>query len=193
MKNMKSIKIFILFYLAYLIFFINYAYSAKLSILGLEKLTKSDLNAITSIDIEKDYFDNNEINQILNDFYSSDLIYNLQYELINNTHIMHIDESKIIENIFINGNIKIKDNIILENISSTTNFFLNKNNISNDINQIKNIYSSIGYNESNINVQIENYSKDRVNLIFQVNEGKQSELINIEFLGNKTYPDSFLN
>ena len=193
MKNMKSIKIFILFYLAYLIFFINYAYSANLSILGLEKLTKSDLNAITSIDIEKDYFDNNEINQILNDFYSSDLIYNLQYELINNTHVMQIYESKIIENIFINGNIKIKDNIILENISSTTNFFLNKNNISNDINKIKNIYSSIGYNESKINVQIENYSKDRVNLIFQVNEGKQSELINIEFLGNKTYPDSFLN
>ena len=190
---MKSIKILIFFCFAYLIFFINFAYSANLSILGLEKLTKSDLNAITSVDIEKDYFDNNEINQILNDFYASDLIYNLQYELINNTHVMQIYESKIIENIFINGNIKIKDNIILENISSTTNFFLNKNNISNDINKIKNIYSSIGYNESNINVQIENYSKDRVNLIFQVNEGKQSELINIEFLGNKTYPDSFLN
>ena len=190
---MKSIKIFIFFCFAYLIFFINFAYSANLSILGLEKLTKSDLNAITSVDIEKDYFDNNEINQILKDFYASDLIYNLQYEFIDNTHMIDINESKIIENIFINGNIKVKDNIILENISSATNLFLNKNDISNDINQIKNIYSSIGYNESNINVQIENYSRDRVNLIFQVNEGKQSELINIEFVGNKTYSDNFLN
>ena len=193
MKNMKSIKIFLLFYVVNLTFSINFGYSANLSILGLEKLNKSDLNAITSINIEKEYFDNNEINQILNDFYSSDLIYKLQYDLIDDTHVIDINESKIIENIFINGNIKIKDDALLKNIKSSKNFFLNKNDVSNDINLIRNIYSSIGYNESNVNVQIENYSKDRVNLIFQVNEGKQSELINIKFVGNKTYTDNFLN
>ena len=193
MINMKLIKFFILIFFSYLIFFTNYSYSSNLSIAGLSKLTKSDLSTITSIDINKEYFNSSEINQIINDLYSSDLIYKIEYELIDNTHSIRIIESKIIENIFINGNIKIKEDVLLQNISSTTNFLFNKNDILDDINKIKNIYSSIGYNETNVNVQIENFAEDRVNLIFQVSEGNQSELINIEFFGNESYSNNFLS
>ena len=190
---MKSIKLSVIFFFSYLIFSINFAYSSNLSISGLNKLSKSDLSSMTSIDIDKNFYNINEINQIINDFYSSDLIYKIEYDIIDDIHSIKIFESKIIKNIFINGNIKIKEDILLENISSTSNFLLNKNDIFDDINKIKNIYSSIGYNETNVNVQIENFSKDRVNLIFLINEGVQSELINIEFLGNKTFSDNYLN
>ena len=193
MINMKSIKLSVIFFFSYLIFSINFAYSSNLSISGLNKLSKSDLSSMTSIDIDKNFYNINEINQIINDFYSSDLIYKIEYDIIDDIHSIKIFESKIIKNIFINGNIKIKEDILLENISSTSNFLLNKNDILDDINKIKNIYSSIGYNETNVNVQIENFSKDRVNLIFLINEGVQSELINIEFLGNKTFSDNYLN
>ena len=101
MINMKLIKFSILIFFSYLIFFTNYSYSSNLSISGLSKLTKSDLSTITSIDIKKEYFNSSEINQIINDLYSSDLIYKIEYELIDNTHSIRIIESKIIENIFI--------------------------------------------------------------------------------------------
>ena len=51
----------------------------------------------------------------------------------------------------------------------------------------------MGYKDANVNVQIEKFSKDRVNLIFQVNEGEISELVNIDFKGNAAFSDKFLS
>ena len=193
MLNMKKFRVKFLFSLIFLIFLNNSAFSQNLSISGLDRISKSDLIEITSIDIEKNYLELDEINKLIKDLYSSDLIYDIEYELINDTHNIKIFENKVIEKIFINGNVRIKEDIFLENISSSKKLFLDKKNISNDIKIIKDTYSSIGYKDANVNVQIEKFSKDRVNLIFQVNEGKISELINIDFKGNANFSDKFLS
>ena len=190
---MNKFKIQFLFSLFFFIFLNNLVFSNNLSISGLDRISKNDLNEMTSIDIHKTYLELDEINKLINDLYSSDLIYDLEYELINETHNIKIFENKVIEKIFINGNIRIKEDIFLDNLSSSKNFFLNKKNISIDIKKIKDTYSSIGYKDANVNVQIEYFSKDRVNLIFQINEGEISELIDIDFKGNTTFSDKFLS
>ena len=68
---------------------------------------------MTSIDIDKNYLELDEINKLINKLYSSDLIYDLEYEFINETHKIRIFENKVIEKIFINGNIRIKEDIFL--------------------------------------------------------------------------------
>lgn len=190
---MKKFSFKFLYYLFFFIFLNNSVFSKNLSISGLDRISKTDLYEMTSIDIDKDYLELDEINKLINELYSSDLIYDLEYEFINETHNLRIFENKVIEKIFINGNIRIKEDIFLDNLSSSKNLFLNKKNISNDIKKIKDTYSSIGYKDANVNVQIENFSKDRVNLIFQVNEGEISELVNIDFKGNTTFSDKFLS
>ena len=189
---MKKFNFKILLTLFFFIFLNNSVFSKNLSISGLDRISKTDLYEMTSIDIDKDYLELDEINKLINELYSSDLIYDLEYEFINETHNIIIFENKVIEKIFINGNIRIKEDIFLDNLSSSKNLFLNKKNISNDIKKIKDTYSTIGYKDANVNVQIENFSKDRVNLIFQVNEGEISELVNIDFNGNTTFSDKFL-
>lgn len=190
---MKKFNFNFLLTLFFFIFLNNSVFSKNLSISGLDRISKTDLFEMTSIDIDKDYLELDEINKLINDLYSSDLIYDLEYEFINETHNIRIFENKVIEKILINGNIRIKEDVFLDNLSSSKNLFLDKNNISIDIKKIKNTYSSIGYKDANVNVQIENFSKDRVNLIFQVHEGEISELINIDFKGNYSFSDKFLS
>jgi len=190
---MKKFSFKLLYYLFFFIFLNNSVFSKNLSISGLDRISKTDLYEMTSIDIDKDYLELDEINKLINELYSSDLIYDLEYEFINETHNIRIFENKVIEKIFINGNIRIKEEVFLDNLSSSKNLFLDKNDISIDIKKIKDTYSSIGYKDANVNVQIENFSKDRVNLIFQVNEGEISELINIDFKGNYAFSDKFLS
>ena len=43
----------------------------------------------------------------------------------------------LIENIYINNNVWIKDDLIIQNLDSKNNSFLTKNNIQNDIKIIK--------------------------------------------------------
>ncbi len=180
-------------FLIILIIFLSFnAYAGSLIIKGLSKLTLNDLKTLTSINLNKNSYTEDEINLLLKDLYQSDLIFDIDIIYDDSKYILEIQENKLIENIYFNGNNRINDQIISENINLKKNGFLNRNFISDDINLIKNIYKIKGFNNINISVSTEKYSEDRVNLIFDINEGAQSKIKKISFNGNYSFSDRYL-
>ncbi len=167
-------------------------YSKNLNITGFSKLSIDDLQTQTDIDLNKNSFTEDDINKLLKDLYKSDLIFDLNYNSDANNHYFIIQENKLIENIFINGNLRISDDLIINNISLKENGFINKNRIIEDINIIKSIYLVKGFDNVNIDVSTEKFSTDRVNLIYNITENKQSQIERIKFLGNITFSDRYL-
>ncbi len=163
-----------------------------LNINGLSKLTLSDIQTQTSINLNKNSYTEDEINMLVKDLYQSDLIFDLSYSKVGNTHNLNLQENKLIENIFINGNKRVEDELILQNISMKINGFINKNNIKDDIRTIKNIYRFKGFNNANIEISTEVFSDDRVNLIYEIRENNQSQIERIKFIGNTTFSDRYL-
>ncbi len=168
-------------------------FSSNYEFKGLSKLSNSDLQVLSSVDITSKILNENDINTLIKDLYSSDLIYDVTYESNNNEFIITIIENSLIEQIYFNGNIIIKDEVISSGLKSKINYFLKKDLITRDIKYITNVYTSLGYNEVSVTVSTEKFSNDRVNLILDINEGKQSQIVDINFLGNLTFSDSFLN
>lgn len=158
---------------------------------GLSKLTKSDIQALTDIDVNKSDYNLDEIDQIINDLYNSKIISNVKYELNNDTHFIEISETPIIQDIFINGNVNISDENLLSLISSNPLSLFDKDKVMNDISLIRNVYTSKGYNNMNVEVKTEKFN-DRVNLIYTINEGYLFSIRKISFLGNNNYSDNFL-
>lgn len=180
--------------LFFFIFFFNANIFAKsIYIDGISKLTLSDIEALTDFDIYSDDYDKLKVNEFIKKLYSSDLIYDVM--LIENldSFLIIIEENFIIENIYINGNIRVNDETIKSAISSKENSFLNKDKIINDINIIRNFYSSQGFYNSSINVITENVSSDKKNIIFQITENNFAKISNINFFGNKTFSDRQLS
>ena len=124
--------------------------------------------------------------------YKSDLIYSINLDRKNNIYHLIIEENKLIEDIYVNGNIRINDETIISNLTIKKNTFLNKENISINTNLIKNIYKSKGFNDVNVSVVTEKFSDERVNLILQINEGQQSKINRIKFIGNISYSDRYI-
>ena len=135
-----------------LIFTTCFVYANNLTIIGFSKLNYDDLQTQTSVNLSKNSFTENDINKLLKDFYKSDLIFDLDYKKEGNNHYFTIQENKLIENIFINGNVRINDELIINNIKLKKNGFVNKNYLIEDINIIKNIYSVKGFNKVNVDV-----------------------------------------
>ena len=180
--------------LIFFIFIFNANIFAKsIYIDGISKLTLSDIEALTDFDIYSDDYDKLKVNEFIKKLYSSDLIYDVM--LIENldSFLIIIEENFIIENIYINGNIRVNDETIKSAISSKENSFLNKDKIINDINIIRNFYSSQGFYNSSINVITENVSSDKKNIIFQITENNFAKISNINFFGNKTFSDRQLS
>ncbi|MDC3150075.1 outer membrane protein assembly factor BamA [Alphaproteobacteria bacterium] len=181
------------FFLIFFYFIFQNVSAKPLTIGGLSKYTLNDIQSITSVDIYNNNLELIDIDLLIKELTLSDLIYELDFEEFNDSFFIKLYESNIIENIFINNNVWIKDDVIKQNLASQTNFFLNKNNIKNDLEIIKTIYKSNGFQNISIISKVEKYSDDRVNLIYEVTESKQQKIGLIKFIGNKSFSDKYLN
>ncbi len=190
---MTKVNIIHRLYLLFLPFIFFNSYANNLTIDGLSKLNINDLQTLTQIDLNKENFNDSDINTLIKDLYKSELIYDLKLDDNNNFYYILIEENNLIENIYINGNIRIKDDLILGNINVKKNTFIDKENINRDINLIKNIYKSKGFKFVNIVATTEKFSDDRVNLIYTINEGEQNKIKVIKFVGNSSYSDKYLS
>lgn len=178
------------------IFLIFYSFSSEsksLSISGNNKLSLDDIQLLTNIDITKNNLTNDDFNTIIQDLIKSDLIFDIKTNTNSQNYILDIEESSIVQNIFIINNEWIDDNLIIENLLSKKGSLLSRNKISNDIKFISNIYRTKGFKNISVISKIEKYSPDRVNLIFEINEGEQTKINLINFIGNKSFSDRFLS
>ena len=180
------------FLLIFLFFTLQNLHTKSLNFEGLSKFTMNDIQSITSVDIYDENLKLNDINKIIKELASSDLIYEISYKETNDFFIFTIVEGNIIENVYINNNIWIKDDLIIQNLNSKKNIFLKKNIIKDDIKIIKNIYKSKGFNEISVFAKVEKYSQDRVNIIFDIFENEQQKINIIKFFGNNFFSNNYL-
>ena len=178
---------FVLFFLA-----TSQAFSNNLKFEGLSILTMDDIQSLTVVDIYKEQISEMELDSITKDLYESDLIYDLNLYIDNDTNFFSIIENDIIEDIYFNGNVRIKNKQLSSLIDSKINFYLSKDKLKNDISYIRNFYNSLGYIDNSVEVKKEFYSDNRVNLIFEISEGSRYKITDLKFFGNTSFSDKFL-
>ncbi len=190
---MKIFK-FNLKYFFFIIFFLinSFAYSNNLQFEGLSKLTTDDIQSLTSVNIYSDNITETDLDKIMKDLYLSDLVYDLDFTLDNKTIIISIVENSLIEEIYINGNIRIKDDQISNILKSKVNFYLNKNDLNQDISNIRILLNSLGYIDNAVKVKKEKYSDNRINLVFEITEGSRYKITEVKFFGNSSFSDKYL-
>ena len=187
---MKKLNNLILFLLLFLLLSIN-SNSGNLNFEGLYKLTLEDIQKLTKIDVFRDDIAVDDINQIIKDLYQSPLIYDVSYVKENNDFLLSIIESDIINEIYINGNIKIKDDQIKLLLNSKLDGLFNKNVVLNDISTIEKFYKQQGF-QTQVSASTEFSSIGRVNLIFTILETDTQRLSSLKFMGNNSFNDKFL-
>lgn len=190
MKISKFISLF--FFIFNLFFLISPLKSKELKFENLSKLNLDDLQTLTKTDLFKNQYSTNEINQIISDLYQSELIYNIEYNSDQSFHIFLINESKIIDQIFFNGNIQLKDEDLINLLKTSEKSRFEKNKSLEDIKTISNLYVNQGYEDVNVSISTETVSENRINLIFSIYEGKTSNIVDINFLGNKFFSNRYL-
>ena len=164
----------------------------ELKVEGNNRISIETIKVYGEINIGSDY-SVQELNEILKNLYATNFFENINLELKDGILKIDLKEYPVINSIVLSGEKSntIKDSI-LEKLQLKTqgSFILSK--LNEDINLIKKLYSSIGYNFTNVDSKIEEFSNDRINLLFTIDKGKKIFIKKINFIGDKKIKDSRL-
>ncbi len=151
---------------------------------GNKRVSDETIKVYGEIEINKD-FSENEINNVLNNLYSTNFFEDVKINLKNNKLIIILKEYPVINQLILvgekkKGNVEqIKKLIQLKERRSFIRSYLAK-----DIDIIKKLYSSLGYNFAEVNAKIKEIDTDNLDLVIEIKRGNQTKISSINFIGN---------
>ena len=164
----------------------------KINISGNERISNETIIVFGDIAIDQNY-EANDINLIIKKLFETKFFSDIKVELKNGILNINVKENKIINSIIFKGikADKYKDAItqLLEFREKTPYI---KKQIKKDVNQIKRFYKHSGFYFIEVEVEIQELGKNRVNIVYSIDPGERAKIAKIFFLGDKKVRDNKL-
>ena len=109
-----------------------------------------------------------------------------------NVIFITVKENPIIDLVSIEGNKEITDDLILEEIETKSRNVFSTDQIKSDSDKIQTLYKRLGYFSTFVEPKMIKVDDSRVNIVFEVFEGKEARIKKINFINNKVFSDSTL-
>ncbi|WP_427023259.1 outer membrane protein assembly factor BamA [Aureimonas ureilytica] len=106
--------------------------------------------------------------------------------------IVDVSENQIVGDVIFQGNNKIKNEQLAATVQTATRAPYNASTAQADVDAIKAAYVRIGRSDATVSVRTVAAEGNRVNVVFDINEGDRTGIESINFVGNNAYGDSRL-
>ena len=164
----------------------------NINIKGNKRVSNETITLYGEIELNKDYSEK-DIDKILKNLYSTNFFEDVEVSITNNTLNIKLKEYPVINQLVIVGE---KSNKYQEQIrkiikSKAKKSFI-KSNLARDIDLIKNLYSSLGYNFTNVEANFKKIDQSRIDLVLNIDKGNKTKISKINFLGNNNVRSSRL-
>ena len=135
----------------------------------------------------------NKINEILNNLYSTNFFEDIKIKESNGVLIIIVKEYPVVNQLIINGekSKKIKEQIEKQISTKAKRSFI-RSSLSTDVNLIKNLYSTIGYNFASIDAKVRELDKSTFDILIDIERGEVTRISSISFIGDKKIRDNRL-
>ena len=181
---MKKVFIFIFIYTIFLSF--SKAEVIKnIQIEGNKRVSKETIKIYGDIKLNKNYSEI-DLNDILNNLYSTNFFEDVSVQTANRVLKVTVKEYEVIDNIIILGETsnKYKEQIKKIINSKEKGSFI-KNNLARDAEIIKRLYSTAGYNFTNVTTKVREIDGETIDLVLDIDKGNVTKISKISFSGDK--------
>lgn len=130
-------------------------------------------------------YDQATIDQALKDLYATGYFSDVQIKHHNGVIVVDVIENAIINKVAFEGNDKIKDDKLQEEVQLRPREVLSRTKIQAAQQRILDIYRRMGRYGATVEPKIIKLDENRVDLVFEINEGEVTYVRKINFVGNK--------
>lgn len=139
-----------------------------------------------------DPFDAETLNNALKSLFGTGMFADVSLYQEASDLVIVVVENPIINEIRFEGNDKIKDENLLSEVQLRPRTVLTRTKVQTDVERLQEMYRLSGRFSAVVDPKIIKLDQNRVNLVFEINEGPTTLISNIRFVGNKEFDDADL-
>ena len=139
-----------------------------------------------------DPFDAQRIDQALKNLFATGLFADVNFRRDGDALVVAVTENPIINKLAFEGNQRIKDDALTQEVQLRPRVVYTQARVQADVKRILDLYRRSGRFAATVEPKIIKLDQNRVNLVFEINEGEVTEVRRIDFVGNKVFSDSDL-
>jgi len=163
----------------------------RIIIRGAERIEDSTILSYLPIAVG-DRVDSARIDDALKTLFKTDLFADVQIQLQGTDLIVRVSENPIINQVVFEGNHELKEDTLRDEVQVRPRGVFTRSRAQADVQRIVELYRRSGRVSATVTPQIVELPQKRVDLIFVINEGPKSGILNINVIGNKQFSDSDL-
>src|SRR5213076_2981485 len=139
-----------------------------------------------------DAWDPERIDRSLKALFATGLFADVKLTREGNVLLVRVVENPIINRIALEGNSKLADKDLNTEIQLRPRVVYTRTRVQNDVRRILELYRRRGRFAATVEPKIIQLSENRVDLVFEINEGESTGVRSINFVGNQVFADSTL-
>ena len=139
-----------------------------------------------------DPFDPGPLDQSLKNLFATGLFDDVELRREGNRLVVEVVENPIINRIAFEGNLRLSDEILSSEVQLRPRIVYTRSRVQNAVNRILELYRRNGRYAATVEPKVIELPENRVDLVFEINEGPLTEVERIIFLSNEAFSDGTL-
>jgi outer membrane protein insertion porin family len=139
-----------------------------------------------------DYFDSEKIDASLKALFQTGLFADVDISRRRSDLIVTVEENPMINRVNFEGNDEIKDKDLEKEVELKERMMLTRAKVQSDVQRIIALYRRSGFYSATVEPKVIRLPQNRVDLIFEINEGVETRVESITFVGNEVFSDGDL-
>lgn len=141
---------------------------------------------------EGERFDKSKINKSIKKMFATGLFSDISTRLDGGTLIVTVQENPIINTVSFEGNKKINEETLKSETSLAPRSVYTRAKVKNDVKRIQDIYRKSGRFSVSVSPKAVTLDNNRIDLVYEIKEGKKTTVKKILFIGNKNFDSETL-
>ena len=159
---------------------------------GSQRIEPDTVLSYTRLRVGTEYT-NEVVDQAIKDLLASDLLADVQIEGVETGNlVIRIRENPVINRVIFEGNKRLKQDKIDKEVKLRPRQIFTRTAVRADVTRIIELYRRQGRFAANVQPKMVSLDQNRVDVVFEINEGPKSKVRQINIIGNEIYSDGKL-
>ena len=158
----------------------------SITVLGMQRLEPDTIRSYVKLRYGQPY-SQVDADQALKDLYATELFSDVQIRNENGNVIISVKENPVVNRIVLEGNKRIKEEKILPEIKLSPRQIFTRSKVRADVSRIIELYKRQGRFAAVVEPKMVMLEQNRVDIVYEINEGPKSKVRQINILGNHEF------